>query len=166
VALLAALAAGGGFLVVFYTANWMGAPAAEPIAVDAGVHRGEIAVEARVERHWTEWNGKYALLGHRATPVNSQSDLPSFQLLIPSFTYAKFDERQVEQLRQGALRFARDTGMQVEIEPRFGFFQARFLSTPSALALVPGEMAYALALDSATGVQRLSLRHEAAASLR
>ncbi len=152
------LAAGAG--LVLATNTWNG-PRADvmPLApLTPSGQQGTVAVGANVESHWAAWNGQYALFGHRTAPVHELDDLSSLYLLIPSFTYGEFDEKHAQQFRAKVLRFALDAGMRVEEEPRFGFFQARFLSEPGALALVPDQLAKALALDSATGVQRLTLR--------
>src|SRR5262249_7252778 len=119
--------------------------------------QGSVEVDAALEKHWTAWNGQYALFVRHAIAVRTSRDLARLHLLVPAFEYGKPSARQGKKLHDNAMRFARDAGMGIEEEPRFEFFRARFLSDPAAVAFMPDNMAKALAFDSATGFQRLAL---------
>jgi hypothetical protein len=119
--------------------------------------QGNVHVGSKLAGHWSKWNGSIALFAHRTAVPRQQTDLPRARLLVPAFTYGSLTAGAVAVLRDQAVRFAADAGMQLEEEARVGLFHARFMEDRAAVAFVPENLSTALGLDSAASVQRLAL---------
>jgi hypothetical protein len=133
------------------------APPAATLAPAQHEDQGNVHVSAKLEEHWSNWNGTVALFAHRNAVPHQESDLARTHLLVPAFTYGPLQAEAAAKLRAQAKQFATDAHMEIEEESRVALFHARFMDDATAIAFAPENLSTALGLDSAASVQRLAL---------